>query len=255
MRTLRLLRSFLLLGSVGACVVACSSASPDSSEPSAATNEAWSHGSSAAYACPVATQYLLLTPVSAGTDPSCPWVSGKGGTWKKTEGYTPVDCTPNAPDGTDAILCSYTWSAWNSAPPDVDALLALPGVDVAAGNGSGDSTCDADSMLRFSSLVNLEDVTCNTAHHGGPNPPRECDVCHQIATPGVVYDMLVLPSQPLHTMAVSLTNGTRQVMTYSAPTTSSGRSYLAIPLPTPPRGVSYVGGPAFGYGYTSAGSP
>jgi hypothetical protein len=251
------LRPLLFTVAVASCVAACSSApATDSAEASGAVAQAsWANPSW--NVCPVTSEYIVLTPVSAGADPTCPGIPGRGGMWKKTVGFTPVDCTPLDPSGSDATLCSYDWSPRGNAPPDLDALLALPGVDVAAMGITGDPACDRDASLRFATLLSLADVTCNLAHHGGPNAPKGCDVCGHLLTPGVRWDSLIVPPASLHTMAVGMSNGTQQVVSMATPNAGTGapQSLVVLSLPPPPHGVWYVDGPALGYGYTTAGSP
>jgi hypothetical protein len=256
---LSVLRPLVSIFTVASCVAACSS-STDSPDQNTGVAAQASAASPDGQLCPVMSEYLVLTPVSAGVDPACPGVPGHGGLWKKTVGFTPVDCTPLDPSGSDATLCSYDWNPWAlkpDAPPDLNALLALPGVDIASTGTTGDPACDADAMLRFATLLSLADVQCNLAHHGGPNAPKGCDVCGHLLAPGVTWDGLTVPAGSLHTMAVGMSNGTQQVVSMATPSagTDATRTQVFLPLPAPPHGVSYVDGPALGYGYTTAGSP
>ena len=129
----------------------------------------------------------------------------------------------------------------------------------AAGTGNGgDKACADTSYLPYVALMDQAGVKCPRNGSGDPNGPRECDVCGATVFPGVVASNLWLPSwSALHTIVVRLSNGSQHVLTVgpSAPRKGAARqtrgSLVKIALPRLPHGVSYVEGPALGYGYKS----
>lgn len=257
------LSTCLLASALGAC-----SASSSLQGETAETEEALA--TSNLETCDDATSYAVLRFTSGGRAPVCTPVVGQGGRWVSTT--RPGACVPlaDAPVGTrSGVLCSYTWEPSTSsrpASPDVAALDALANVvTVALGVGAGGgTTCNQTSDLPLVALQDLADVKCELPDPG-LNPPRQCDVCGVPMWPGIVGRSLYFyETAPLRTIVVGTSNGSQKVMAFGstasapslagAPSPSSRprRTFVQIPLPTLPRGVSYVSGSARGYAYTTA---
>jgi hypothetical protein len=266
-----ILAPFLAIGL--SCIASCSSTSTTGADEGNASVDQAASFASGYQLCPVtaATSVLVLSPAPTdGSTPACPSIDGRGGTWIPTARSQPVLCTANTATGSDAVLCSYDWSAWGNAGPDVAALQAIDDAILAQMGDGGDDVCSKEATLRYASLLHLGDVHCPVRPNGGPGPnaPKPCEICGQKGPPpGVVVMDIIMPPPVLDTMVVGLTNGAKQVITLQAPTSGDAwrarstptamrrSSFIDVQLTRPPRGVSYVGGPTSGYGYNPPASP
>jgi hypothetical protein len=127
----------------------------------------------------------------------------------------------------------------------VAALESIPNAFTAPSSGGG-ARCDQSSTLTYVALEDLSGVTC----HNGPDAPAPCDVCGGRLFPGVVGDVVLAPVLPNVTgMAIGISNGSSRIIAVPPATRQTTGRYMLFSLPALPDGLSYVQGPALGYGY------
>ncbi len=245
----RLASVVLVLGVVLPSFASCAApVAGDDGAPSASTDQALRGGGSQA-GCPVSTTYYVVEPTEAGVAPACATVSGRRGEWDYTGGSTIQPCFSKADASVTSFLCAYAWTSPTGAAPDVAALSALPGISLAPRGGGDGSNCADSSPLPYVALLDDAAVTCPPVPGGpGINGPKGCEVCGTGLGPGVIGNHLYLSSSTtLHTVAVSLSNGTKEIVTLGD-LHARGR-FVEVALPPLPRGVDYEEGPALGYSY------
>jgi hypothetical protein len=134
------------------------------------------------------------------------------------------------------------------APPDEQALEALPDVYLAPFGDGGETSCNAVSTMPRAALLDRAGVACPPRPHD-PDGPAPCTVCGAFV--GLVsHGYLVLPATSnLHTISAGLSNGTQQILTFEVAAQAPGGGAVELKLPRLPREVRYVDGPALGYGY------
>jgi hypothetical protein len=247
--TARLVSVAFLLGVVAPSLASCSApVGAEDGAPSASTDQPLSVGAGQSACAP--TTYFAIVPTAAGSAPACDAVPGRRGTWQYAGGTALRTCFSNADSSDTSVFCSYAWSSSTGAAPDVAALSALPAVSIAPAEGGG-ATCGDVSFLPYVSLLDDVGVTCPPVPGGpGPNGPKGCDVCGIHLRGAVFGNLLYLPASTTeHTVGLSLSNGTKQIVTFGA--LSSRGSFAEVALPAPPRGVDYEYGPVLGYAYDS----
>lgn len=247
-------RVLALLPLASLTLVACSS-SPPASESAEEVGQAL--GASDVRTCP-ATSYGFVGFAYGGAM-TCPDVQGIFGRWAAHGGRPPKACTPTtAPPDSDPFVCTYDWIPDATSPnaaPDVGALEAIPNSIIAEiPSESGNQAC-GDPMLPWPAMLDLAGVRCPPGS-GGPNGAKGCDICGE-GTGMVFQDRLYMAaSTPLKTVAVSVSNGSKQVLTFD-PNAGPGHrwgGFERVTLPPPPPNEHYVDGPALGYGYDPAAS-
>ena len=247
-------RVFALLPLTTLAVVACSSSPPASDR---AEQAAQALGANDIPTCP-ATSYGFVGFAYGGAM-TCPVVQGTGGRWAERAGSAPKACTPTtAPSDSDPFVCTYDWIPDATSPnaaPDVAALEAIPNSILAEIPSSTGSQSCGDPMLPWPAMLDLAGVRCPPGS-GGPNGAKGCDICGE-GTGMVFQDRLYMAaSTPLKTVAVSVSNGSKEVLTFD-PSAGPGHhrgGIERIALPPPPPNQHYVDGPALGYGYDPAAS-
>jgi|GEM_PF-4494426 len=166
-------------------------------------------------ACPLPRVYYVAR--RAG---SCVTLAAEGGEWH------PEPLFASAPVAVRGVTCAYRWTSATNAPPDPAPVRALGTTDGVA------AVCEDDRSEALGSLaeIALFDPTASAGSVG-------CDVC------GIVdadHAWFVLPPERLDRRAflVRMSNGKYRAFQV-APTE---RRAIAVALPPPPAGVTYLPG-------------